>query len=72
MVTVLVVACPCALGLAVPLVEVVSNGICAKKGLFLRNSEVLEKARTIDTVVFDKTGTLTFGTLKIFKTYNLL
>ena len=70
MVTVLVVACPCALGLAVPLVVVVSNGICAKKGLFLRNSEVLEKARTIDTVVFDKTGTLTFGTLKIFKTYN--
>lgn len=70
MVTVLVVACPCALGFAVPLVVVVSNGICAKKGLFLRNSEVLEKARTIDTVVFDKTGTLTYGNLKIFKTYN--
>lgn len=70
MVTVLVVACPCALGLAVPLVVVVSNGICAKKGLFLRNSEVLEKARTIDTVVFDKTGTLTYGNLKIFKAYN--
>ena len=70
MVTVLVVACPCALGLAVPLVVVVSNGICAKKGLFLRNSEVLEKARTIDTVVFDKTGTLTFGNLKVFKIYN--
>lgn len=70
MVTVLVVACPCALGLAVPLVVVVSNGICAKKGLFLRNSEVLEKARTIDTIVFDKTGTLTYGNLKIFKTYN--
>ncbi len=70
MVTILVVACPCALGLAVPLVVVVSNGICAKKGLFLRNSEVLEKARTIDTVVFDKTGTLTYGNLKIFKTYN--
>ena len=70
MVTVLVVACPCALGLAVPLVVVVSNGICAKKGLFLRNSEVLEKARTIDTVIFDKTGTLTYGNLKVFKTYN--
>ena len=70
MVTVLVVACPCAIGLAVPLVVVVSNGICAKKGLFLRNSEVLEKARTIDTVIFDKTGTLTYGNLKIFKTYN--
>ena len=51
-------------------VLVVSNGICAKKGLFLRNSEVLEKARTIDTVIFDKTGTLTYGNLKVFKTYN--
>lgn len=70
MVTVLAVACPCALGLAVPLVVVVSNGLCAKKGLFLRNSEVLEKARNIDTIVFDKTGTLTFGKLNIFKIFN--
>ncbi len=70
MVTVLVVACPCALGLAVPLVVVVSNGLCAKKGLFLRNSEVLEKAKNIDTIVFDKTGTLTFGKLNIFKVFN--
>jgi len=70
MVTVLVVACPCALGLSVPLVVVVSNGLCAKKGLFLRNSEVLEKARNIDTIVFDKTGTLTFGKLNIFKIFN--
>ena len=70
MVTILVVACPCALGLAVPLVVVVSNGLCAKKGLFLRNSDVLEKAKNIDTVVFDKTGTLTYGKLNIFKIYN--
>ena len=70
MVTILVVACPCALGLAVPLVVVVSNGLCAKKGLFLRNSDVLEKAKNIDTVVFDKTGTLTYGKLNIFKVYN--
>lgn len=70
MVTVLVVACPCALGLAVPLVVVVSNGLCAKKGLFLRNSEVLENAKNIDTIVFDKTGTLTFGKLNIFKVFN--
>ncbi len=70
MVTVLVVACPCAIGLAVPLVVVVSNGICAKKGLFLRDGEVIEKARNIDTVVFDKTGTLTYGKLKLFKIYN--
>lgn len=65
-VTVLVVACPCALGLAVPLVVVVSNGLCAKRGLFLKNGAVLEKAKTIDTIVFDKTGTLTLGKLKIF------
>jgi len=70
MVTVLVVACPCALGLAVPLVNVVSNGLCAKKGLFLRNSEVLEKAKDVDTIVFDKTGTLTYGKLKVFKFFN--
>lgn len=68
--SVLVVACPCALGLAVPLVSVVSNGVCAKKGLFIRNSEVFERTRNIDTVIFDKTGTLTFGKLKIFKLYN--
>lgn len=70
MVTILVIACPCALGLAVPLVVVVSNGLCATKGLFLRNGEVLEKARNIDTIVFDKTGTLTFGKLNIFKVFN--
>jgi len=70
MITVLIVACPCALGLAVPLVVVVSNGLCAKKGLFLRNSEVLEKARNIDTIIFDKTGTLTFGKLNILKIFN--
>ena len=70
LVTILVVACPCALGLAVPLVVVVSNGLCAKKGLFLRNSDVLEKMRDIDTIVFDKTGTLTLGKLSIFKIYN--
>ena len=70
MITTLVVACPCALGLAVPLVVVVSNGLCAKRGLFLRNGDVLEKARNIDTVVFDKTGTLTFGKLNVFHIFN--
>lgn len=69
-VTILTVACPCALGLAVPLVVIVSMGLCAKKGLFLANSEVLEKAKNIDTIVFDKTGTLTFGKLKIYQTFN--
>ena len=69
-VTVLVVACPCALGLAVPLVIVISNGKCAKNGLFLKKAEVIENAKHIDTLVFDKTGTLTYGKLKIFKSFN--
>ncbi len=69
-VTVLVVACPCALGLAVPLVIVISNGKCAKNGLFLKKAEVIENAKDIDTVVFDKTGTLTYGKLKINKFFN--
>ncbi len=69
-VTVLVVACPCALGLAVPLVVVISNGKCAKKGLYLKKAEVIENARHIDTIVFDKTGTLTYGILKIDEVFN--
>ena len=70
MVTTLIVACPCALGLAVPLVVVVSNGLCAERGIFIKNSEVLEQGKSIKTIVFDKTGTLTHGKLKVFKTYN--
>ena len=69
-VTVLVVACPCALGLAVPLVVVISNGKCAKKGLYLKKAEVIENARHIDTIVFDKTGILTYGILKIDEVFN--
>lgn len=70
LVTVLVVACPCALGLAVPLVNVVANGLCAKKGIFLKHGTVLEKAKDIDTIVFDKTGTLTYGKLNVYKLFN--
>ena len=69
-VTVLVVACPCALGLATPLSMVVSNGKCAKDGILIKNNEILEIAKDIDTIIFDKTGTLTLGKLKVSKIYN--
>jgi len=61
MVTVMVMACPHALGLAVPLVAAVSTAISAKKGLLIRNRTSFEQARKIQAVIFDKTGTLTRG-----------
>lgn len=61
MVTVLVIACPHALGLAVPLVNAVSTSIAARNGLLIRNRTQFEEARKIDRIVFDKTGTLTEG-----------
>ncbi len=64
-VTILVVACPCSLGLATPLAVVVAEGLCASKGILIKKSEILENAQKVDEVVFDKTGTLTYGKLKI-------
>jgi Cu2+-exporting ATPase len=61
MVTVLVIACPHALGLAVPLVVAISTTLAASAGLLIRDRRGLERARDITTVVFDKTGTLTLG-----------
>ncbi|HYX91212.1 MAG TPA: HAD-IC family P-type ATPase, partial [Myxococcaceae bacterium] len=60
-VTVLVIACPHALGLAVPLVVAISTTLGAQNGLLVRDRRGLEEARNVDTVVFDKTGTLTLG-----------
>lgn len=61
MVTVMVITCPHALGLAAPLVVAVSTSISAKKGLLIRNRTGFEDARNLNAVVFDKTGTLTKG-----------
>ena len=69
-VTVLVCACPCALGLATPLAIVVGEGLCAKNGILVKKSEILENANKIDVIIFDKTGTLTYGNLRISKIIN--
>lgn len=61
MVTVMVISCPHALGLAVPLVVAISTSISAQQGLLIRNRTAFENARLISTVIFDKTGTLTKG-----------
>ncbi|WP_218830435.1 copper-translocating P-type ATPase [Rubrivirga marina] len=60
-VTVMVIACPHALGLAIPLVVAVSTSISARNGLLVRDRAAFERARDLDTLVFDKTGTLTEG-----------
>lgn len=69
-ITVLVVACPCSLGLATPLAIVVGSGLATKKGILVKSSESLENAHKVKTVVFDKTGTLTEGKLTVSKLYN--
>lgn len=61
MVTVMVISCPHALGLAVPLVVAISTSIAAQKGLLIRNRTAFENSRLITTIIFDKTGTLTKG-----------
>ena len=71
MVTVIVICCPHALGLAVPLVVAKSTALSAKNGLLIKNRTAFENARKITTIVFDKTGTLTVGKFEISKIVSL-
>ncbi|MDO5022419.1 MAG: copper-translocating P-type ATPase [Eubacteriales bacterium] len=64
-VSVMIVACPCAMGLATPMAIVTGTSLGAKNGILVRSGEVLEKAKAVDTVLLDKTGTLTTGEISL-------
>lgn len=67
-VSVLVITCPCALALAVPVVQVIASGVLLRRGILLKSATALERLVSVDTIVFDKTGTLTVGTPVLVKT----
>ncbi|MHA4807864.1 copper-translocating P-type ATPase [Flavitalea flava] len=71
MVTVIIISCPHALGLAVPLVVAISTALSAKNGLLIKNRTAFENSRKITTIIFDKTGTLTIGKFEVSKIKSL-
>ena len=71
MVTVIIISCPHALGLAVPLVVAISTALSAKNGLLIKNRTAFENSRKITTIIFDKTGTLTIGKFEVARIKSL-
>jgi Cu+-exporting ATPase len=70
-ISVLLISCPCALGLATPAATMVGTGQAARRGIYIRKGEALETAATIDIVIFDKTGTLTEGNANVTNLLNI-
>lgn len=66
----LVIACPCALGLATPTALLVGSGLGARKGILIRNGEVIQTIKDIDSIIFDKTGTITSGKPEVTDLYD--
>jgi len=70
-VSVLVISCPCALGIATPIAILVGSSVGARKGILIKNGESFEMAKKIDVIIFDKTGTLTKGEPKVKKVFSI-